>query len=467
MQAIEREKLLGESEISGLLLKFSIPAIVGMLVNALYNVVDMVFIGKGVGPLGIAGVRIGFPIIVVNMAFSMLFGIGANSLVSIRLGEKKKDEAELIMANAMVIMLIMAAILSILGLALLTPLLKLFGASEAVLPYARDYLSIILYGAVFQVIGMGMNNFIRGEGNPKMAMVTMLIGAVLNTILDPIFIFVFGWGIKGAAYATILSMAISSAWVLYYFLFGNSLLKVKKPNLRIRFNIIKNITAIGLAPFSMQLAGSVLVVLMNNNLTRYGGDIAVSGMAIINNVAMMFMMTVFGINQGAQPIIGFNYGAKKYDRVKKTLKIAISAATTVVTIGFLLTRFFPEQIVGIFTDDLSLIEFGSSGLKRFLIFMPIIGFQVVSSAYFQAVGKPKHSMFLSLSRQVLILTPLVLILPKYMGLSGLLTAGPIADLSSSILTAVFLGRELQKLDKQHEQNGRLNPCFSEAHCDSN
>lgn len=467
MQAIEREKLLGESEISKLLLKFSIPAIVGMLVNALYNVVDMIFIGKGVGPLGIAGVRIGFPIIVVNMAFSMLYGIGANSLVSIRLGEKKKDEAELIMANAMVIMLITAAILSIIGLILLVPLLKLFGASEAVLPYAQDYLSIILYGAIFQVIGMGMNNFIRGEGNPKMAMVTMLIGAVLNTILDPIFIFVFNWGIKGAAYATILSMAVSSSWVLHYFLFGNSLLKVKKSNLKIRFNIIKNITAIGLAPFSMQLAGSVLVILMNNNLTRYGGDIAVSGMAIINNVAMMFMMTVFGINQGAQPIIGFNYGAKKYDRVKKTLKIAIVAATTVVTIGFLLTRLFPEQIVGIFTDDLSLIKFGASGLKRFLIFMPIIGFQVVSSAYFQAVGKPKHSMFLSLSRQVLILIPLVMVLPKFMGLDGLLTAGPVADLTSSILTAIFLGRELQSLDKQHEQNGRLNPCFSDAHFDGN
>ncbi len=467
MQAVEREKLLGESDIPRLLLKFSIPAIVGMLVNALYNVVDMIFIGKGVGPLGIAGVRIGFPIIVVNMAFAMLFGIGANSLVSIKLGEKNKDEAELIMANAMVIMLITAVILSILGLMFMTPLLKLFGASEAVLPYAQDYLSIILYGAVFQVIGMGMNNFIRGEGNPRIAMVTMLIGAVLNTILDPIFIFVFNWGIKGAAYATILSMAVSSSWVLYYFLYGNSLLKVKKPNLKIKFNIIKNIITIGLAPFSMQLAGSVLVVLMNNNLTRYGGDIAVSGMAIINNVAMMFMMTVFGINQGAQPIIGYNYGAKKFDRVKKTLKIAIGAATTIVTIGFILTRFFPKQIIGIFTDDVGLIEFGAFGLKRFLIFMPIIGFQVVSSAYFQAVGKPKHSMFLSLSRQVLILIPLVLLLPKFMGLNGLLTAGPIADLTSSILTGLFLGRELRNLDRQHEQNGRLNPCFSDAHCDSN
>lgn len=467
MQIVEREKLLGESEISKLLLKFSIPAIVGMLVNALYNLVDMIFIGKGVGPLGIAGVRIGFPIMLVNMAFSMLFGIGANSLISIRLGQKKKDEAELIMANAMSIMIITAVTLSILGFIFLEPLLKMFGASKNVYPYARDYFSIILYGAVFQVIGMGMNNFIRGEGNPKMAMVTMLIGAILNTILDPIFIFVFNWGIKGAAYATVLSIAISSTWVLHYFLYGNSLLKIKKANLKIRFDIIKSIVSIGLAPFSMQIAGGVLIVILNNSLSYYGGDIAVSGMAIINNVAMMFMMTVFGINQGAQPIIGFNYGAKKFSRVKKTLKLAIAAASVVVLLGFILTRLFPRQIIEIFNDDPELVEFGAFGLKRFLTFMPIIGFQVVSSAYFQAVGKPKHSLFLSLSRQVLILIPLVIILPKFMGLNGLLTAGPVSDLTSSIMTAIFLGRELSNLDRQNIENGKLEPCLSEGNCDGN
>ncbi len=467
MQVVDREKLLGESEITSLLFKFSLPAIVGMLVNALYNVVDMIFIGQGVGPLGIAGVRIGFPIMVVNMAFSMLFGIGANSLISIRLGQKRKDEAELIMANAMTIMIITALLLSVLGFIFLDPLLRLFGASETVLPYAKDYLSIILYGAVFQVIGMGMNTFIRGEGNPKMAMITMLIGAILNTILDPIFIFVFNWGIKGAAFATILSLAVSSTWVLHYFLFGNSLLKIRKKNLAPRLYILKSITAIGLAPFSMQIAGSVLIVIMNNSLTHYGGDIAVSAMAIINNVSMMFMMPVFGINQGAQPIIGFNYGAEKYDRVKKTLKLAIGAATTVVVFGFIMTRLFPKQIIKIFNNDPGLVDFGAFGLKRFLTFLPMIGFQVVSSAYFQAVGKPKHSLFLSLSRQVLILIPLVLILPKFMGLNGLLTAGPISDLSASVLTAIFLGREMRILDKQNIENGRLKPCLSRGDCEGN
>jgi putative MATE family efflux protein len=450
MQVVEREKLLGEKEIPKLLLKFSIPAIVGMLVNALYNFVDMVFIGQGVGPLGIAGVRIGFPLIVIGMAFSMLIGIGANSLISIRLGQKRKEDAELILGNAFVTMIAIGAVLTILGLVFMEPLLKLFGASQDVMPYAKGYFRIILFGVIFQMIGMGMNNFIRGEGNPKTAMLTMLIGAVINTILDPIFIFAFGWGIEGAALATILSLIISASWVLYYFFFGNSLLKIRKPNLRIRFDILKSIVAIGLAPFAMQLAASVLVIFMNQGLAQYGGDIAVSAMGIINNIASLFMMVVFGINQGAQPIIGFNYGAQKYDRVKSTLKYAIGAATVVVTIGYASINLFAPQMIGLFSSDPELIDIGSRGLRRVLMFMPIIGFQIVSSAYFQAIGKPKQSMLLSLSRQVLILIPLVLILPKFIGLIGLFTAGPIADISSSILTAIFLFYELKNLDKKQK-----------------
>ncbi len=450
MQVVEREKLLGEKEIPKLLLKFSIPAIVGMLVNALYNFVDMVFIGQGVGPLGIAGVRIGFPLIVIGMAFSMLIGIGANSLISIRLGQKRKEDAELILGNAFVTMIAIGAVLTILGLVFMEPLLKLFGASQDVMPYAKGYFRIILFGVIFQMIGMGMNNFIRGEGNPKTAMLTMLIGAVINTILDPIFIFAFGWGIEGAALATILSLIISASWVLYYFFFGNSLLKIRKPNLRIRFDILKSIGAIGLAPFAMQLAASVLVIFMNQGLAQYGGDIAVSAMGIINNIASLFMMVVFGINQGAQPIIGFNYGAQKYDRVKSTLKYAIGAATVVVTIGYASINLFAPQMIGLFSSDPELIDIGSRGLRRVLMFMPIIGFQIVSSAYFQAIGKPKQSMLLSLSRQVLILIPLVLILPKFIGLIGLFTAGPIADISSSILTAIFLFYELKNLDKKQK-----------------
>jgi putative MATE family efflux protein len=448
---MDRSKQLGEEKVSKLLLKFSIPAIVGMLVNALYNVVDRIFIGNGVGPLGIAGITIGFPIMLVIMAFGMLIGIGANSLISIRLGEQKKEEAELILGNAVVLLVGAAMLISSIGLIFIEPLLRVFGASAAVLPYAKDYLSIILWGTAAQTLGFGMNNFIRAEGNPRIAMFTMLIGAILNTVLDPIFIFVFGWGIKGAAAATVLSQVVSAAWVLYHFLGGRSTLKVHVKNLKLHLKIVVKIVTLGAAPFLMQLAASVLNAIMNKSLTIYGGDIAVSGMGIVMSITMLILMPIFGINQGAQPIIGYNYGARKYDRVKKALKLAILAATTISSIGFIVTRVFPSQLVAMFNrTDESLLDFGTRAISVYLVFLPIIGFQIVSANYFQAVGKPKHASFLSLSRQVLILIPALLILPRFFGLDGLLMAGPTADMISSIVTGIFLYRELRQLDTRHE-----------------
>lgn len=447
---MDHSKQLGEEKVSKLLLKFSIPAIVGMLVNALYNVVDRIFIGNGVGSLGIAGITIGFPIMLVIMAFGMLIGIGANSLISIRLGEKRKEEAERILGNAMTLLISIAVIISAIGLIFLEPLLRTFGASEAVLPYAKDYLSIILWGTVAQTIGFGMNNFIRAEGNPQIAMFTMLIGAILNTILDPIFIFVFGWGIKGAAIATVLSQVVSAVWVLYHFLGGKSTLKVYQRNLKLHMPIVVKIISLGTAPFLMQLAASLLNAIMNKSLTAYGGDIAVSGMGVVMSITMLILMPIFGINQGVQPIIGYNYGALKFDRVKKALKLAIIAATTVATIGFIATRVFPTQLVALFNrEDESLLVFGTRAIRIFLIFLPIIGFQIVSANYFQAVGKPKHASFLSLSRQVLILIPALLILPRFYGLDGVLMAGPLADLTSSIITGIFLIIEMKHLDVRH------------------
>jgi putative MATE family efflux protein len=384
------------------------------------------------------------------MAFAMLIGIGANSLISIRLGEKKKEEADLILGNAMVLLISTAVIISAIGLIFLEPLLRTFGASEAVLPYAKDYLGIILWGTVAQTIGFGMNNFIRAEGNPRIAMYTMLIGAILNTILDPIFIFIFGWGIKGAAIATVLSQVVSAAWVLYHFLGGKSTLKVHVKNLKLRLPIVIKIITLGAAPFLMQLAASLLNAIMNKSLTLYGGDVAVSGMGIVMSITMLVLMPIFGINQGSQPIIGYNYGALKFDRVKETLKLAIIAATTVATIGFIATRVFPTQLVAIFNrQDESLLVFGTRALKVFLIFLPIIGFQIVSANYFQAVGKPKHASFLSLSRQVLILIPAMLILPRFYGLEGVLMAGPVSDLTSSVITGIFLIIEMKHLDARH------------------
>lgn len=454
---MDRSKQLGEDKVLSLLIRFSIPAIIGMLVNGLYNIVDRIFIGNGVGSLGIAGAAIGFPIMLILMAFSMLVGIGANSLVAIRLGEQKKDEAEQIMGNALVLLVGLAIIISAAGLIFLNPLLKLFGASKEVLPYAVEYLRIILWGAVFQSVGMGMNNFIRSEGNPKLAMVTMLIGAILNVILDYVFIFIFGWGIAGAAYATIFSQAVSAAWVLYHFMSGRSVLKLHTKYLTIKLSIAGKIFAIGLAPFLLQVAASVLNAIMNKSLNIYGGDIAISAMSAVSSIAMMFLMPIFGINQGAQPIIGYNYGAKNYDRVKNTLKLAIFAATILVVFGFVITRLYPEQLIAVFNrEDKELIAFGSHALKVFLIFMPIIGFQIVSSNYFQAVGKPLQASLLSLSRQVLILIPAMLILPRFYGLEGVLYAGPLSDLVASLITGVFLFYELRHLGNRHKERSDMN-----------
>jgi len=443
---MDRSKQLGEEKIGKLLLTFSVPAIVGMLVNALYNIVDRIFVGRGVGALAIAGITISFPIMLILMAFGMLVGLGATSLISIRLGQNKQEDAEQIMGNAMILLIVLMLGTTVVGLAFLEPLLRVFGASADVMPYAKDYLRIILIGAVFQGIGFGMNNFIRAEGSPKIAMLTMLIGAILNTILDPIFIYIFKWGIQGAALATVISQAASSIWVLSHFLGGKSILKVQKQNLRLKMDVVLSIFSIGFAPFMMQLAASVVNGVMNNQLVEFGGDMAISAMGIITSVSTLILMPIFGINQGSQPIIGFNYGAKKYDRVKKALKYASLAATAIVVLGFFLVRFFPVQLITLFAQgNDELIDIGTNGLRIFFAVLPIIGFQIVSSNYFQAVGKPKQAAILSLSRQVLFLIPALLILPRYFELNGVWMATPIADALSSIVTGIWVMFEMKNL----------------------
>ncbi len=443
---MDRSKQLGEDKVLNLIIKFSVPAIIGMLVNALYNVVDRIYIGHGVGSLGIGGTTIAFPVMLIMMAFSMLIGIGANSLVSIRLGENKKEEAEGIFGNALVLLILSSVILTVVGLITLEPFLKLLGASDQILPYAKEYMEIILLGGVFQSLGMGMNNFIRSEGNPKIAMYTMLIGALINTVLDPVFIFVFDWGMRGAALATILSQAVSAVWVMVYFLKGKSLLKIRMKYLKLKASYIGRIIALGTAPFAMQLAASVLNLIMNRRLGEYGGDVAISGMGIVNSIVTLMIMPLFGINQGSQPIIGYNYGAGKYGRVKEAYKIAVIFATVIVIIGWIATRVFPQQLVYLFNNkDNELISFSILAVKRVLMFLPIIGFQIVSSNYFQAIGKPMHSALLGLSRQVLILIPALILLPMFFGLNGVISAGPLADVISSVITGIFIFREMRRL----------------------
>ncbi|EJP6471503.1 MATE family efflux transporter [Clostridium sp. FAM 1755] len=447
---MDRQKQLGEENVKKLLLKFSIPAIMGMLVNALYNIIDRMYIGhiKDVGSLAITGVGLTLPIMTVLMAFSMLIGIGAASIISIRLGQQRKDDAEKILGNAFTLLCIIMITITIIGLIFVDPLLHAFGASTKTFYYAKEYVVIILMGSITNALGFGLNNSIRAEGNPKMAMVTMLLGAILNLVLDPIFIFGFNMGIKGAAIATVISQTANTIWVLKYFTSGNSTLRLKVKNFKVEKQIFLDIISIGMAPFAVQLAASIVTIISNNALKTTGGDLAIGAMTVINSVSLIFLMPVFGINQGAQPIIGYNYGAKQYKRVKDTLKLAIFSATIIVIVGFSLVHIFPGYIIRIFNNDSELMELGIRGLKIVLAMMPFVGFQVVSSNYFQAIGKAKISVFLSLSRQVIILIPLLLILPKHFGLTGVWFCSPIADGISSIITGIFIYREMHNLGKK-------------------
>ncbi len=449
---MKNTKQLGEEKIPKLLMRLSIPAIVGMLVNGIYNIVDRIFIGNGVNSLGLAGATIGFPIMIVMMGLGMLIAMGATPLISLKLGEGKKDEAELILGNGFCLVIAISLIASLTALAFLEPLLRLLGSSDAVLPYAMDYLGIILWGNVFQAIAMGMNGFIRAEGNGKIAMYTMLIGAVMNIILDPLFIFVFKWGMKGAALATITSQAVSAGWVLFYYLTKRSSLRLHIHNLRLKLSIVGRIIAIGFAPFVLQIASSILALIMNKSLVHYGGDIAISGMGVVNSILLFIQMPIYGINQGSQPIIGYNYGAKRYDRVKETLKLAIISATVLVCIDFAVVQLAAYQLVSLFSkNDIELIEYSAYALRICTMLLPVVGFQIVGANYFQAIGKPKYAAFLSLSRQVFILIPAILILSKYYQLKGILIAAPISDFLSFIITGIFVFREIKKLNNNHEQ----------------
>ena len=443
---MDRAERLGSGSISSLLLTFSAPAVVGMVAQALYNIVDRVFVGQRLGALGIAGTTLAFPVMMVLMALSMLIGYGAAALVSIRLGEQRRDAAEEVLGHAAILLLLAAALLTTAGLTLLHPLLQVVGASAQSQPYARDYLQIILGGCVFQVVGFGLNAVIRAEGSPQVAMYSLLIGALLNTLLNPLFLFGLGWGMRGAAAATVLAQAVSAVWVVSHFVWGRSLLKFHARNLRLRFNICASIVAAGSPLFAMQMAGSVVNALLYNRLRLYGSDVAISAMGIVHAVAMFFAMPIFGLNQGAQPIIGYNYGAARFDRVRKTLRLAILCATAICVSGYGVAMWAPAHVVMLFSrQDQQLMAVGTRAIQIALALFPIVGFQIVSSSYFQAVGKPKHALFLGLSRQVLLLIPAIIVLPRFFGLDGLWIAFPAADLCSSLVTAVWLWFELRHL----------------------
>ncbi|HZK87437.1 MAG TPA: MATE family efflux transporter [Syntrophomonas sp.] len=451
---MDRSQEMRDGSLGRLLWNFSLPAIVGMLVNSLYNVIDRIFVGRGIGSLAIAATTVAFPIMVLLMAVSLLIGVGATALISIRLGQQKKEEAEKIAGNAITMLIVLPVIIAVTFFLFAEPILVVFGASPEVLPYALDFTRIIMLGSVFGSISMGVNNFIRAEGNPKVSMYTQLLGAAVDVVLNYIFVFKFGWGMKGSAFATVLAQMISAAWVMGYFFTGRSLIKLKVRNLRPSWPILSSIMVIGFAPFSMQIAASIQQVILNKTLLVHGGDMALSAIGIVMSVATLLFMPVLGVSQGAQPIIGFNFGARQYTRVRATWKMAVWAGTGIALTGYLAIHIWPEQLVGLFSNgNTALTTLTTHAMFIYLALIPIVGFQIISSTYFQAVGKARQAIVLSLSRQVLFFIPLLLILPRFWGVEGVWWAAPIADFLAVSLSATMIYFEMRKL-RQDELKSR-------------
>ncbi len=442
---MDRSEALGKEPVGKLLWDFSLPAIVGMLVNALYNVVDSIFVGNGVGQIGLTAVTIAYPIMLVMMGFGMLIGVGASSLVSIRLGQQNKEAAEKILGNSLTLLFIIAAVFTTVLMLFLDPILRALGAEGEVLGYARDFTHIIAIGSISLYLGFGLNNIIRSEGNPRIAMFTMLISAILNIVLNPLLILGVGLGIKGSALATVISQTVSAIWVLAYFFSRKSILKIKTENLRLSGPVVGEIIKIGISPFLMQIAASVVSLLFNVSLIRYGGDLAVAAYGIAGRVGMLILMPIFGINQGVQPIIGYNYGARHYARVIEAVKKATFAGSVFSVLGFVFIQVCDVYIVRLFNSNPELVSLGSYAIRIVLLMLPLIGFQVVGASYFQAVGQAGKAAFLSMSRQVILLIPLILILPQFFGLGGVWAASPVADLVSAMITGGYLWSEMKRL----------------------
>ena len=439
---------LGTEKIGHLILKFSVPAIIGMVVSATYNIVDRIYIGNAadLGPNGLAGITVSFPLMLIQLAIGVLFGVGGATLFAIRLGQKKSHEAEEVLGNALVMLVATGLVYAMFGQLFLNQILQLFGASPTVLPFAADYLRVIFLGSVFQIVSLGMNHFVRADGSPKIAMMTMFIGAGINIILDPVFIYGFGWGMAGAAWATIIAQAVSATWVVLYFIGPRSHHHLHKLNLRLKPALVKQIAELGLPGFLLQLASSLLNTILNKSLLTYGGDVAISGMGVINSVQTFLIMPVIGLNQGVQPIVSFNFGAHQLKRVREAILKAIFIATTIVGVGFLVTRFFPSVLVALFNRDTALMDFTVPALSTWFFMLPVVGFQILGANFFQAIGRYKTAMVLTLTRQVLILITAVLILPTIWGLQGILYAAPIADGSAALLTLWIFVKTLRELE---------------------
>ena len=452
---------LGIQPVGKLLLQFSVPAITGMILNALYNVVDRIFVGRGVNPVAIGGLSLILPVMTMTLAFAMLFGIGTANMISMRLGQKRKQEAENALNHCIILLLITGLLIMAVGLIFMEPILSLLGAQEGseALNYARDYFKIILFGSAFSTISFGLSQCTRAQGFPLISMLSMVLGAGTNIVLDAVFILIFHWGVKGAAWATIISQLASTIWILHFNLGKKAHIRLNFRSFKPSAEIIFQIMAFGSAQFLLQFVMSGVQLLYNNSMGWYGaaslgvsngGDIALSGMNIIGAITMLILMPVFGINQGAQPIQGYNYGAKKFNRVLRAYLLAISAATGICIIGFVLCQLFPRQIISLFAPQgiPELMNFTVWSLRVIMICFIFNGFQVVSANFFIVTGRPKISIFLSMLRQCIVLIPCIIIFGKIWGLWGIVAAGPVADGFSLIVTGIMIGFELRKLKQQ-------------------
>lgn len=441
------DERMGSKKILPLLVEFSIPAIIGMLVNAIYNVVDRIFIGNapGLGAVGIAGITISYPVTLVLMAISLMVGVGGATRFSIALGQKKHKEAAIYQGNAIILTVIFGLIFMFFGNLFVNSLLVMLGSSDRVLPYARDYLSIVLYGAVFQCVTMCGNNFSRAQGNPKNAMISQLIGAGFNIVFDYILIIKFNMGMQGAALATIGGQFLSMIWQLCYLCSNRSLIKLDLQHIKIRISFALDIIRTGIPAFLMQMANSVLNFILNSSLGTYGGDVAISAVGIITSFQTICQMPLTGLMQGQQPLISYNYGAQKIDRVKETLKYSIIGGTIIALLGFLAVELFPKTIILMFNNEPEVVELGTRAIRIWFICLPLLGAQIMSANYFQCIGKIKVASVLNLLRQVIVLIPMILILSSLIGLDGIFIAVPIADLTAFLITIFLFIKSIRKI----------------------
>lgn len=439
--------ILGESPIRKLLIEYSLPSIIAMTLTSLYNIIDSIFIGHGVGAMAISGLAITFPLMNLLIAFCTLVGVGGATISSIKLGQRDKKGTEAILGNVTILCLVNAAVFGGISLIYLDEILRFFGASDGTLPYARDFMQVILAGAPVSYVMIGLNNIMRATGYPKKAMLSSVLSVGCNLILAPIFIFSFDWGIRGAAFATIVSQFIAMLWVLQHFVDSKTYIRFRRGSFRLHTRIVKNIFSIGMSPFIMNVCACFVVIFINHQLLTYGDDYSIGAFGIINRMQMLFVMVVMGLAQGMQPIVGYNFGCGRIDRVRKSLKMGIFAGCCATTFGFLAAFVFPEAVVKSFTDDALLIERSVFALKVSMLAFPFVGSQIIICQFFQSIGKAAIAIFLSLSRQLVFLLPGLALLPLAFEVDGVWFSMPVSDLLATAIAIVMLMLQLRKFNK--------------------